>query len=87
MQLREFVALALLLVVAHTVHGQSPANKDVFDQSPYPAITVVSTLRGNERFEEALPEATRRYRELIAWTGNGDSLEFSRKPRQPGASL
>ncbi len=60
--------------------------KDVFDQPPYPKITVLSKEPGTARWEQAIPATMRRYRDTSSATPRQLEVPFYHYPDQVGPS-
>lgn len=59
---------------------------DVFRHPPYPGITVVSKEKGNDRWEQAVPEHMRKYRAVMKATPNSIVVPEYRYPGEDGPS-
>ena len=59
---------------------------DVFDSPPYPGVQIVSKEKGNARWEQAVPETMRRYRQTMRDTPNPIEVLFYSYPDDPGPS-
>jgi len=59
---------------------------DVLNVPPYPGITVTSKEKGTERWEKAVPEIMRSYRQTMRGTKNPLEVPFYNYPDDPGPS-